>query len=421
VKKQQEPARDANFCRLVLVSAAIPPVYSGAGHLFYTYAQRLEERGQLAFLLCLAFEEQSYQCFRPELKEHRIVRLPPEGTANDRADSFRKFAVKLWRLWFLFVSVGWVLLRRRSQYDIVHVVSESWVCAFAIFWARILGRRTVYETSLVEQDDLLTIRQTSGRAKYWMVSHARAFVAISPQLYKLCITAGIKDNEIHLIGNAVDTNTFHPVDGASKAMLRRKLHLPENDPIILFVGEICHRKGADLLPAIFRGVLAAFPRASLVLVGPKGRPGAVNQVAACIVRELEDYIAAGQVILIGTVSNVPEYMQASDIFLFPSRREGFGTVLVEAMACGLPSIVRNIEGISSFILQDGVEGVIVHDENPFAYASSIIRLLSDVAEYRAVSEKARRRVLSAFAAEVVDSQYRLMYDKLLCRGGSMSS
>lgn len=412
---QTQPASEAKLCRVILVSALIPPAFSGAGDFVYKYAQRLEHRGQLAFLLCLAFNEKSYREFEPELAEYKIVRLPPEGMA--RTDSLWKFAVKLWRLSLLFVRVGWLLLCRRSQYDIVHVVSQSWVCAFALFWAHLLGKATVYETSLVGQDDLLTIRQESGRVKYWLITRAHAYVAISPQLYDLCHTAGIPESRLYLIGNSVDTDLFHPVDQASKATLRKKLHLAENAPVILFVGRICERKGADLLPAILRGVLEAYPNACLLLVGPESLladlADSTGLPADIIRNELRDCLERRQLVFTGTVCNVQDYMQASDVFCFPSRREGFGTVLVEAMACGLPSVVHNIEGITSFIMEDGVEGFIVHDENTSAYSKTIVRVLSDAAEYSAVSAKARQKALFAFSAEVIDHDYLLLYERLL--------
>jgi L-malate glycosyltransferase len=102
--------------------------------------------------------------------------------------------------------------------------------------------------------------------------------------------------------------------------------------------------------------------------------------------------------------------------LFPSRREGFGTVQVEAMACGLPCFVHNIEGITSFIIGDGVDGIIIQDENTAAYSDGIVRILADEAAYRAMSENARRKAVSSFSADVIDRQYRDIYERLFSRG-----
>ena len=423
MSEQRQPIRALNDYKIVLVSAAIPPVFSGAGHRFYKYAQRLERRAQLAFLLCLAFEEESYQDFQPELDEKHIVRMPPEGMPHVSVSSLWTFALKLWRLLLLFLRVGWLLLRQRSQYDIVHVVSESWVCAFALFWARIFGRVAIYESSLVGQDDLPSIMQTAGRVKvkYWLLTRAHAYVAISPRLYDLFRTAAIREDRLYLIGNGVQTDVFCPIDECSKLKLRKRLGLPENGPTILFVGGIIERKGADLLPEIFRRVLRAFPGATLLLVGKEQWSAQSEGVGTLIRRELHDYIATGQVIMAGTVSNVHEYMQASDVFLLPSRREGFGTVLAEAMACGLPVVVRSLEGITSFILKEGVHGISVSGDDTAAYADGIIRLLLNHAEYIAMSRQARTHILSSFSDNVIDEQYRLAYQGLLVTAAKRSS
>jgi len=415
MSEQRQPTRAPDDYKIVLVSAAIPPVFSGAGHRFYKYAQRLERRAQLAFLVCLAFEEESYHDFRRELDEKYIVRMAPEGMPNVRVSSLRTFVLKLWRLLLLFLRVGWLLLRRRSQYDVVHVVSESWVCAFALFWARTLGRSAIYESSLVGQDDLPAIMHAAGRVKvkYWLLTRAHAYVAISPRLYNLFRTAGIRDDRLYLIGNSVQTDVFCPIDECSKTKLRKRLGLPEDGPTILFVGGIVKRKGADLLPEIFRRVLRDFPVATLLLVGKEQWSAQSEGVGTLIRRELHDYIAAGQVIIAGTVGNVHEYMQASDVFLFPSRREGFGTVLAEAMACGLPAVVRNIEGITSYILKDGVDGIIVSGDDTASYADGIIRLFLNHAEYLAMSRQARTHIISSFSDNVIDEQYRLTYRGLL--------
>ena len=73
-------------------------------------------------------------------------------------------------------------------------------------------------------------------------------------------------------------------------------------------------------------------------------------------------------------------MQAADVFVFPSRREGFGTVMVEAMACGLPCVVTELPGITDFIFgASGERGVIVQQEDDRALAAAVVSVLADPA------------------------------------------
>ena len=344
------------------------------------------------------------------------MRMPPCRVIG-RVDSVPKVAAKVWWMLSLFIRLARLFFLRRNEYEVVHVTSWSYLCSFSLFSARILGKVAIYETSLPQCDDLLTLRR-DARVAYWMIMRSHAWLAISPQLYDLCQRGGADENRLHLIANPRDTDIFRPVDGISKALLRKKLGLPEKGPIIIFVGGILQRKGADLLPAIFREVVEAFPSACLLLVGPESGMADVtlvgNKLPAEFIRnELRDCLAARQLIFTGNVYNVHEYMQASDVFLFPSRNEGLPNAPIEAMACGVPCVVRDIVGVSSAYVEHGVDGVIIQGEKPGDYAQAIIGLLSNEPEDRAMSSRARQKVLSRWSAEVVDHQYRLLYEKYL--------
>jgi glycosyltransferase involved in cell wall biosynthesis len=405
-----EPERSLERYKICLVCACVPPAYSGAGNFLYKYAQRLERRSQLAFVLTHRAGRESYLDFQDQLQARKIVRVLP--SVNPQSKSWLRIASRLWRCWFLLARVGWLLLTRRSQYDVVHVVARNWICWMGVLWGKVIGKKVVYETSLAGSDDLLTARQVGKPFEYWLLTRAHAYVAKSPLLYNLCRDAAIPEERLYLIPYSVDTNVYCPVDKADKVALRKKLNLPQEGPIIIFVGGILERKGADLIPPIFRGVLQTLPSACMLLVGPEDLPDEAA-TASFIRRELCECLTSGQLIFTGTVCNVQEYLQASDVFLFPSRMEGLPNVQLEAISCGLPSVVHNIEGITSYIVEDGVGGFIVHDENPAVYAKIIVRLLTDAAMYRDVSAKARQKALAVFAPEIVDQQYRLMYEELL--------
>lgn len=408
--KDNKVDRGARPYKICVVSPMLPPAFGGGGDLFYRYAVRLQEQGQLAFVLTHQHQEQSYQNFQSRLSEHNILRVPLEVPEKALANYWVRNVSRAWCRCLLFFRVGWTLVTRRLEYDVVVVMGGEWLSTMAVLWARLAGRTTVYEPSLAGYDDPIAMKEKRWRLQYEVLTRADVFVAQSPLLYDLCRDGGVPSERLYLIGNSVDTDLFCPVDEPTKTGLRKKLDLPTEAKIITFVGAMIERKGADLVPAIFHAVLREIPSACLVLVGPQNTAANITEL---IQEELRECLSKRQVVFTGAVGNLQEYYQASDIFLFPSRMEGFGTVLVEAMACGLPCVAHGIEGITSSIIADGIDGFIIQNEDTAEYTKTIVRLLCDAGECRATSIRAREKVLSRFSAAIIDQQYRRIYEKHL--------
>ncbi|MBN1879731.1 glycosyltransferase family 4 protein [bacterium] len=398
--------------KVILVSATIPPAFAGAGLQWYRYARRLHERNELAFLLSFDFTGKDILCddFQPDVPETKIIRLKPMTQSNPGRiiHQVRRFLFQL----SLFGRIAGLMISHRRDFDVVHATSRQPLCVFALFWARILGKVAIYETSLGYSDDLLTIKKGSY-LKYWFLSRVHTVLAISPQLYELCLQSGIRKNKLRLIKPyPKDTDLFKPVNDEDKKGLRRRLNLPLDVPILLFVGVILERKGADLLPEIYRNVLKSIPTAVLVLVGPETKAilsGSVVTTGDYIRSELNEHLQNGSVIFTGAVSNVPEYMQASDIFIFPSRNEGLPNAPIEAMACGLPCVVRDIPGVTSTFIDNSVDGYIIPGDDPSGFARVIVGVLSDKSEYMRIAHKARQKVMDNWSTDSGDRQYMDLY------------
>ena len=137
------------------------------------------------------------------------------------------------------------------------------------------------------------------------------------------------------------------------------------------------------------------PEAHLVLVGKEQFPED-DAAAGWLAREWSRLPPAPRRhVRVGVRSDVGRYLQASDLSVFPSRREGFGTVIIEAMACGLPCIVAELPGITDYIFDgDGSDGLVIAQDDQAALARAMQALLADqyIACYRALT--ARRRTQS---------------------------
>jgi L-malate glycosyltransferase len=106
----------------------------------------------------------------------------------------------------------------------------------------------------------------------------------------------------------------------------------------------------------------------------------------------------------GDVHNVHEYLQASDIFVFPTEKEAFGISLIEAMACGLPVIATPTGGIKDIVV-DGQNGLLVEAGSFQQLSDAIHRLITDAQLAGMLGRAARVTALTRYAREVVLGRY----------------
>ena len=124
--------------------------------------------------------------------------------------------------------------------------------------------------------------------------------------------------------------------------------------------------------------------------------------------------AASKIHQVGVRDDINRILQAADIFLFPSRREGFGTVIVEAMATGLPCIVSEQPGITDFIFGTGnPAGISVPQENSSILAEQAINLLANKSQMHELGKQSRKRALALFDINDIVLRYVEFYRVLL--------
>ncbi|MFZ5570351.1 MAG: glycosyltransferase [Thermodesulfobacteriota bacterium] len=171
----------------------------------------------------------------------------------------------------------------------------------------------------------------------------------------------------------VDTEIFHPAD---KMEMRRKLSLPENKIIAVTTGRIHWAKGWRFLLDSFRLYVTRFPEAVFIYVGD----GAER-------KQLEQYVIdlglQEKVIAVGYQNSmkIASYLQASDLFLMGSWKEGWSTVLLEALACQIPIVTTRFSSADT-IVQSGINGFVVERE-PVEFSTAMEKALNlpDVASY----------------------------------------
>jgi len=123
---------------------------------------------------------------------------------------------------------------------------------------------------------------------------------------------------------------------------------------------------------------------------------------------------SSRVTFTGRVDHVPAYLQASDIFVFPTLDEALGMSAVEAQACGLPAVASRTGGVPD-IIEDGTTGVLTPPGDANALATGLRALASDVALRARYAVAARDRAKSRFALDVCVSRYAELFRSIVAR------
>lgn len=206
--------------------------------------------------------------------------------------------------------------------------------------------------------------------------------------------------------SGVDTARFHP-DAPVRARVRAELGIPAGAVVFLYLGRLSRDKGILDLAAAFATLQDS--DAHLVLVGPDEEgvlPEALARLADC----------RDRVHVTGFVQQ-PEFMfMAADVFCLPSYREGFGSVVIEAAACGIPVIGTRIPGLVDAI-EDGVTGMLCPPRDVQALAACMEGMLQAPERSREMGEQARRRAEQLFSADVLYGALKDMYLDLAGRHG----
>jgi glycosyltransferase involved in cell wall biosynthesis len=340
-----------------------------------------------------------------------VCRTPPVGRGQ-------------WKRWSMVLTCVPILLSRRRQYDLIYVSGFKALGLTAVVLSRLLRKCCVLKADsngemsgaffdrgrqalgLTSDSTLFRLFLTLRNG---VLRRADRFVAISNDIVEELHRHGVPPEAIELVTNSVDTTLFSPVTPPMKAALRQKLLLPADQTVVTFTGRLVSYKGLPLLLRVWEEVQRLHSQTILLLVGSGGL-----DVHNCE-DELKEFVQAKglqhRVRFTGDVHNVHEYLQASDIFVFPTEKEAFGISLIEAMACGLPVIATPTGGIKD-ILTDGQNGLLVEAGSFQQLYGAINRLLTDTSLAGALGRAALLTAQARYARDVVLEKYMELFTRV---------
>ena len=206
---------------------------------------------------------------------------------------------------------------------------------------------------------------------YW--SHAAQIVATSEMEEQELLQDGVPAGKLVVRYNGIDrTASAAPT---TRGAFSAKWAIPPDEPLLLFLGRLIPRKGADILIDAFAHACPSEGR--LVIAGPEGEPGYLAHLS----KRASDAGVESRVIFTGALYDDAKaaVMADADVFVLPSRYENFANSAAEAVSSGIPVIITDACGIRSLI--DGRAGLVIAPE-PQALAGAIRSLLSDRSLYQ---------------------------------------
>ncbi|MBC7427463.1 MAG: glycosyltransferase [Bacteriovorax sp.] len=298
-------------------------------------------------------------------------------------------------LWLL------VLLYWRERFDIVHSLTPKagFTNALAGFIARVPVRIHTYTGQV-----WVTLRGSKRDLLIWL---DRVIAILNTQNYtdslgqkKFLLESKIgNDKSLSVLHKGslggINTERFDYVKLESEIKKLKKELFPNfTGKILIFLGRMNHEKGLYELVEAFDELKKKFA-VKLLLVGPMESEG--NPLFSNLINKLQ---ADSDVVLINFTATPEYYLGVGDIFCFPSYREGFGTVALEASAMKKPIVASNIYGLADAVA-DNTSGLLFEARNAKDLTSKIERLLLDEPLAAKLGEQGRERVINDFSDKIM--------------------
>jgi glycosyltransferase involved in cell wall biosynthesis len=303
-------------------------------------------------------------------------------------------------------SLLWVAhCLRRSRPDVVDV---HYVNAYALYFILL---RPLFKYRLVlsaHGSDLLLPSKLDRALLPHMLRRADAVTVVSEDLQHRALSlAPSVSPKLTLVPNGIDLEYWTDSDHGS----RQDAAARSAPPVIVSVGRLEHVKGHDVLLRSFAEVSDRVPGARLVLVGDGSREGGLRELARSLgVADLTTFT--------GTLSadEIRTVFRGSAVFVLPSRSEGMGLALMEAMAAGLPAVASAVGGVPEVAGRNAVW--LVPPEDPATLAGALVTLLSSGERRDELADRGRCRVEAFSRDRMILGYERIFSDERVGSNGA---
>lgn len=384
--------------RVCIVSPLFNPAIGGPGRQAFIMARHLGKKG-----IDISVIARRLSGVKNETADVGVYYVP---TISPHVHNLSEFSMKnlLISLSFSFGAMM-KLFRLRKCFEIVQFNGASLPLLVSLPLLKLLGKEVVAQTTGGRGG-----KEAGGLDGFFLkplivaiFRHADRFIAISEDIEKRLLKEGFVRERVTKIPNGVDTDVFCHMNVTEQELFRNKFGL-KGKKVFLCSGRLVKGKGLELLLKAMVDVVKFNKDVMLVLIGDGELEDRLKDMVRVLM--LENFVRFD-----GLVENVHEYLNASDIFIFPSLSEGMPNSLLEAMACGLPVIASKIGGVVD-VVEDGKSGILVEPGDISGLSTAMIRLLKDAELRQRLGAEARRRIVEGFSIDRIADEYIKLYEGL---------
>ncbi len=306
---------------------------------------------------------------------------------------------------------------RSNSFDIVHSTTPKagLVTALAAYMARVPVRIHTYTGQVwVEKSGI--VRRLAKWADQLIARLNTQCYADSPSQMEFLIKNRVtRKGKICCLGYGslagVDLIRFNTANYAisDRLALKTQLHISTECKVVTFIGRCTKDKGIGELLKAFERVAQSGVKVVLLIVGP------VEGDALAPLDRLEESVR-NDIRLIGSTQLPERYLSISDLLLLPSYREGFGTVIIEAAAMGIPAIGTQIYGLQDAIAHNKT-GCLVPPKEVYQLAEAMQNLLIDDKRRHEMGAAAIERARKLFSSAYVNQLLLAEYERLIAEHG----
>jgi len=387
---------------ILFVSDVFFPRVNGVSTSINTFATELRALGHQVTLIAPSYTDEDKQ-------EEWIVRVPSHKIYFDPEDRLMNFGK-------LKALLPWI---RDKHFDVIHIHTPFTAHYVGIHFGKKLDIPVV-ETYHTFFEDYLHhylpfIPQFISRKLARTISRRQCnavdgIVSPSKPMLDVLKQYGIK-TPAEVVATGLDDSSFANVDGEH---FRMSHDIPLTQPMLLFVGRVAHEKNIGFLLEMHVELIKNHPDALLVITGEGPAEESIKQ-------SIEKLGISNKVRMIGYLDRGHELIacyKAADIFVFASKSETQGLVLLEAMAQGTAVVAIAELGTKSILIEG--EGVLIAKDDINDFADKVSVLLSDAPKRQMIGEKGRQYAQEKWGAGVLAKKVAKFYKSTINQKSSLS-